>query len=238
MHRAAETASFEPTQLLLDVNTIARAVALTTCLLGLHPLSQKAPPKVSTGQPTESQAHSVTDISAVACLAAHTPARAQVSDQPEKWPTPTPAEWQDVVLVATRAFLTLSWSSQVMRSVPAEDSHMLITSLVHLLHCLVLGHLLDVDLDVSMLFSVGLESVLRLLGAGHAEYTDLAVAMLSRLAMDRALIPAGYPQAQAIFTMLCKSLCTSTYFANLLRLLQAVTLACSGICCQQASRPL
>ena len=221
MVRAAETASFEPTQVRLDVNTIARAVALTTSLLELHPLSDNAPLKVSTGQPAQSEAQPVTDVSAVECIAADAPAGAQVSDLPGKWPKPTPDEWQDVELVAARAFTTLRWSAlpQVMRSVSAEEFHMLVASLAYLLHCLVVGHLLDVDLDVSMLFSVGLDSVLRLLGAGHAEYTDLAVAMLSRLAMDRALIPTGYPQAQAIFAIFCESLCTSMCFATSLALL-------------------
>ena len=240
MHRAAETASFEPTQVRLDVNTIARAVALTTSLLELQPLSHKASLKASTGQPAQSEAQPVTDVSAVECIAADAPAGAQVSDLPEKWPRPTPDEWQDVDLVAARAFTTLHWSSlpQVMRSVSAEDYHMLVASLAYLLHCLVVGHLLDVDLDVSMLFSVGLDPVLRLISAGHAEYTDLAVAMLSRLAMDRALIPTGCRQAQAIFAIFCESLCKSMCFARCLRCSSdqsRVVLACAtaATCCRQ-----
>ncbi len=220
MHRAAETAALEGTQLLPDMNTMSTAVGLTILMLEVQPLSHKARLEGVNEQLGQNQAHPVKEGSAVAHTANDAPAQAEASDQSEKWPTPTPEEWKDVMLVATRAIILLLWSltPQIVRSVPAKDSHMLTALLAHLLERLVIGHLPDLDLDMSMLFMTGQEPILRAITAGHREYTGLAVAMLSRLATDRTVATCR-DSAKSIYTILCKSVCASMCFAMLPRLL-------------------
>ena len=176
------------------------AVSLMITSLHLHPLSQRLAAGVSAGKATPT----VQDAKTGLCgPLSNSSTQAQTSCQPETWPTPKPNEWQDVELVAVRAFTTLDWAVSTVSAThtSVEDTSSLVARLCQLLLYLVAGHLPDLDLDMQKLFDVGLQPVLDAQLKGHAESEGLAAMMLSRLATDSRLTLQGQKCARQICHM-------------------------------------
>ena len=198
-HRPTKAAAVSVAELLQQledsVYNTHDAVGMVNSLLDLHPLSQRTPAKVvfedTHGDPADDCAKATKDRSnEQQCTVAHAFTHAQAPSQlVVKWPTPKPSEWKDIALVASRACASLKW---VLSLAPtddlSDDVNELTQDLCQLIQRLVIGHLLDLDLDMRMLFKAGLQPILAALQSGHAECTGLVVAMLCRLAMDSALI--------------------------------------------------
>ena len=165
--------------------------------LHLHPLSQRLSAGVSAGKATLTGQDAKTGLPGTASTAS---TRAATSRQPEKWPTPKANEWQDVELIALRAFTTLDWAVSTVSAThtSGEDTSSLVARLCQLLLYLVAGHLPDLDLDMQRLFDVGLQPVLDAQLKGHAEFEGLAAMMLSRLATDSRLVLQGQKCARQI----------------------------------------
>ena len=160
-----------------DMKAACQVVDLTMGLLELHPLSQR--PQTSSGEPSQDHASAKIDIST----------------------TPTPNEWQDIALVAERAWTLLLPSPDA----PKKAVHMLTGRLCQLIQCLVIGHLPNLDLHVQMLFHEGLQPILNTAVSEHREYTSLVVAMLSRLAIEHSLHVYGQQEAVEIFNIFSES---------------------------------
>lgn len=136
--------------------------------LQLHPLSQRLSAGVSAGKATLSAQDAMTGLRGTSSTAS---TRAPTSCQPEKWPTPKPNEWQEVELVAVRAFTTLGWAVSTVSTThtSVQDTRSLVERLCQLLHHLVAGHLPDLDLGMHEIFEVGLQPVLDAQLKGHAD---------------------------------------------------------------------
>lgn len=192
-------------QLLEDVNTVYGTADLVIRLLELHPLSPKPPLDVAGSMPSQMSDHSIQeDSKRQQCKAANASTQGQPSQQQATWPTPKPAEWHDIELVAESACVSLGWALSLtnLHHIPAETVHRLIAILCQLIQHLVAGHLPDLDLDMQKLFKLGMHPVLQLVQHAQIEEgTNLAVAMLSRMAIDSSLIPQSLTHAVQILSI-------------------------------------
>ena len=186
-----------------SVRKAVTAVCLMIKSLARHPLSQRLPAEVSGGLLASEGTLTAEDIKTGLCgpkSTTCTSTQEQIDCQPDKWPFPEPNEWQDVQLVAVRAFTTVDWAVSTLGAahpaVTKRDS--LIGLLCYLLERLLAGHLPDLDLDVQELFKIGLQPVLDAELDGHAESEGLAAMMLSRLAIDSRFALQGRACARQI----------------------------------------
>lgn len=190
------------------MNAVLAAVYLMITLLELHPLSQRPPPKVSGGLPAGKDTLAAEDIKAGLCgTPSDASTQARCSFQSQKWATPKPNDWQDIKLIAIRAFTTLGWarSTTVRAHTSVDTIKPLVEQMCQLIQHLLAGHLPDLDLDMQTLFDIGLQPVLDAELGGHAGFKTLAAAMLSRLATDSSLMVQGRTCARHICHIFCES---------------------------------
>ena len=186
-------AATEEGELASAVKATSGAIALIMKLLDFNPLSQRPQPTASSQQPSHVRVNS----SQQQGTAGSTSSQAQLSYQPEMWPTPNPSEWANIEVVAERAGAALSWvlSPTVKLHAPAANVKLVAGQLSELLQLILIGHLPDWNLNISTLFQATLKPVLAALLAGYQQYTELAVAMLSEMAKDSDLIPDNMKEA-------------------------------------------
>jgi len=175
--------------------------------------------------------------------ATHSPPSTDKQLHQEHWPTPTAAEWTVTQTVAARICATLEWLNSPTQidafkthyshsPSPARTRNLnrytdLITALFTLLHELVIGHVLDSQLDASKLSLVALKPVIAYWCLANTPQVpadsqfciaQLGRALLQQLAVDRATLAKRYEAADSeqeelrrelyvlfkLFELLCK----------------------------------
>ena len=140
------------------------------------------------------------------------------------WPTPSAAEWSQIQVMAAQVFLLLEHLCSKCHDRLAEQCKPVEAALIHILHHLLVGHILDQELSLEQLCFNGVAPIMMestqacqqsvFVTRLHAvqQLSDLRRAFLRRIAADsHALKPDSPVQAgrfamtvSCIWTLLCK----------------------------------